>query len=265
MRTDLAQLLVERPRFNQTQQYRLQRHRSKQDVEQAPLMEGMRQSYNDRKHFNEYFAPLQRILRKNSGRRWNDVYSDIVRGLRGGGTVIEHVRTHLLRDFVIRQPHWREDGAPCYPSNQFLLGGRGLVLGSRGEVSYVDRQGILRFMPRKSEHRHKRPPFPRIPCDKESAFYKLNEVWYRVWTHPFPAAGPDVKVFDALVGETFESYKSPGYTGWRWHRTAAIIRVHGSLRFTGGRKTQLSSRTIRQHRLNERFAELLKKREARSE
>ena len=52
------------------------------------------------KTLNENLAPLVRFIRKQVGRPWDDVFSEICAHLDTGSTVKMHVRTHL-KDFVM--------------------------------------------------------------------------------------------------------------------------------------------------------------------
>ena len=258
MRKDLAQLLCETPRFNRRESYHLYRHTKKDyDLESAPCKESIRSPYYDRKEFSEYFPPLEGMLRKNVGRPWNQVYSEVTEALHGGGAVIAHVRLHLLRDFVILQPLW-VGGKPHYPYHSF----RGLRNGDPvplSDVHYVDQMGILLYAEdtyRKSKWRYTpKPTFERVPCDKDSAYYKLEGVWYRVYLKDLPSEKPGSVVYDILLKKSFyvAEYSTglsrrtwtPQSTVWRWSNdTRALSQVHGVPRYAY-RKTQLGSREIR--------------------
>jgi len=191
MRKDMAQLLVETPRFNAGELYREHRRRANRNPEEAPAKQGMRRPYVERKHFGEYFAPLVGFLRKNVGRPWDAVFSELSTSLSGGGTVVDHVKTHVLRDFVILNPQWH-NGVACYPP------GRGLnfrddplpISTRNNDGFYVDQRGILRRA--KAARRKSRKPSPiGITIDEHSAYYKIDAVWYRVWLKSLASPGPD--------------------------------------------------------------------------
>src|SRR5215467_5466782 len=118
MRKDMAQMLVERPRLHRGELYRVHRRRLNRDPDSGGTTQGMRRPYIERKHFNEYFAPIVGFLRKNCGRPWDKVFSELGKSLTGGGTVIQHVKVHVLRDFVTLKPVWY-GGVPCYPADRY--------------------------------------------------------------------------------------------------------------------------------------------------
>jgi hypothetical protein len=61
------------------------------------------------KWLNENLAPLKRYLRKQVGRPWNKVYSEISENLKPTSTVQQHVRDHI-EDFVALKTRTK-DGA----------------------------------------------------------------------------------------------------------------------------------------------------------
>lgn len=98
MRSDMARVIVERPRipaFNS-------RKGRRRDWDDLPTQEGLRRAQSlrgDRKTLNENLAPLRRYLESQVGRPWDKVYSEIAAHLRADSAVQQHVRDHL-RDFV---------------------------------------------------------------------------------------------------------------------------------------------------------------------
>lgn len=262
MRKDMAQLLVDRPRRHRGETYRHHR-RARNHGSDLPLKQGMRQPYVDRKTFNEYFPPLRGFLRKNCGRLWDKVFSELNAALSGGGTVIEHVKLHLLRDFVILEPLWHE-GVPCYPYHRHGHMGEepipidGKFLGGY----YVDRSGLLQQAPRTPRSRYRKPKLERIAIDDHCAYQKIRGAWFRVWSKPLPAPAADTaSVYDVVLKKWV---KCRGITRpycsdviWNWyvdgsHGLDELYAAHGSLR-VAHRKEQISKRTIRREKLSERL------------
>src|ERR1043166_2495176 len=65
-------------------------------LDDLPAKEGIRRPYGfSRKELNENIEPLRRYLRRQVGRPWNDVYSEISQHLRPTNAVQQHVRDHL--------------------------------------------------------------------------------------------------------------------------------------------------------------------------
>jgi hypothetical protein len=89
-------------------------------LEDLPSKQGVRQRYNgsDLRELNENLAPLKRFLRKQVGRPWNKVYSEISERLRSTSAVQQHVRDHVW-DYVERHATIAEDGR-VYGSPRFL-------------------------------------------------------------------------------------------------------------------------------------------------
>jgi len=114
MRPDLYKVLLERPRLGAYSN-------------SATVLKGMRNAYRQAKHFkldasgdvcdmysckkmpmrcrslghqikcfNENLNPLERYLRSQVGRLWDDVYSEIARGLRPTSTIQQHLRMHVM-------------------------------------------------------------------------------------------------------------------------------------------------------------------------
>ncbi len=155
MRPDMFKVIVERPRVSDSaRRPGREWFRERQDPEFAPTVESMRRRRHD-KTLNENLAPLYRFLRKNVGRPWNKVRSEIAEHVRPTSAVQAHVLQHL-RDFVEEHPVM-VDGAP----HCIAYGGlRPLVVGGgRYRSLYVDpKTGILRIAekPRRKKPRH--PP-----------------------------------------------------------------------------------------------------------
>ena len=256
MRDDLAQLLVETPRHNTGEFYRMYRRRAKQNLDLAPTKQGMRRPYYERKQFGEYFKPLKGLLHKNVGRPWDKVFSEINSALHGGGTVIEHTKMHLLRDFITLKPYWIGNKPHHLP-----MWGHGYV--PLNNVYYVDRQGVLRH----AKAVHRKLPIPvvkHVKIDDSTAFHKIDGIWYRIWTKLLPV--PDQAhppVFDIVLkkwvhceGRKLSFLKGPAseVVRYRWsvvgsYDTRELDSLHGANR-VAYRRESVSSRTIRREGLN---------------
>ena len=74
MRSDMAKVIVERPRIPAFKS----RKGRRQALEDLPVQEGMRRARalrGDLKELNENLKPLRRYLERQVGRRWDKVYS----------------------------------------------------------------------------------------------------------------------------------------------------------------------------------------------
>lgn len=111
MRPDMHKVIVERPRFGG---HGTRKGRRPGDVEQLPLKQGMRRPYGYRgKEMTDHLGPLLRYLRKQVGRPWDKVYSEICTNLRSGHPLHDHVRRHVreLVNLDVRRlrPLWPGD------------------------------------------------------------------------------------------------------------------------------------------------------------
>jgi len=116
MRDDMFKVIVERPRWGAS-------HAPSPKLKTTPhpdtrcigMMRHAKIGARYTKALNENLAPLLRYLRRQRGRRWNDVYSEICASLDTGSTVKMHVRQHI-EDLVLahisigRQGEWMFEG-----------------------------------------------------------------------------------------------------------------------------------------------------------
>ena len=119
MRKDMAKVIVERSRRGGDggRSVPLKGYLKNVPLEDRPTKEGMRRPYGwSRKELNENLKPLKRYLRRQVGRPWNDVYSEISQHLRPTNAVQQHVRDHVRSEVelharvidgvVYDQPRW---------------------------------------------------------------------------------------------------------------------------------------------------------------
>ena len=110
MRSDMKKVVVERPRWGSRQSNRKFSARLKyipgHDYEEQPKKAyGFESHVVDRgrkyfeKEFTDVLGPLRRFLRKNVGRPWNGVYSELCRGLDRRKVTGLHIFQHV-EDFV---------------------------------------------------------------------------------------------------------------------------------------------------------------------
>jgi len=106
------------------------------------------------KVFSENLSVLTNFLFSARGRKWNDVYSEIVRTCPKTSVIGAHVYQHLFQYVIVNPTISEEDGSMCYPHH---LHGRGRshenrkILSERGwRKFYVDpRTGILCVAPQR--------------------------------------------------------------------------------------------------------------------
>ena len=120
MRHDMHKVIVERPRRGSRGPFRQAAGEKNAVADDLPRIQGMRRRYlrGELRELNENLAPLRRYLRKQVGRPWNTIYSEISRRLRPSSAVQQHVRDHIW-DYVERNVLLNADGVACY-SPRFL-------------------------------------------------------------------------------------------------------------------------------------------------
>ena len=190
MRSDMAKILVERPRLGGGVRY--PRHRSPEG-RRGPSFEDWRSSEGIRrpwlrggtKSLNENLAPLRRYLRSNVGRPWNKVYSEVCQRINRDSAVQFHVWQHLMMDVC---------------ANPYVVAGdvrRGLLSWFK---FYVDpKSGLLRENKQPPWWRQKRrriEPRMSIPIDDSHEFRQIEGIWYELTLAPIPA---NKEVFDIVL------------------------------------------------------------------
>lgn len=113
MRPDMKKVVVERPRLYRYKELKHFREDQtvKNDLEAAPTKEPLRSRRQRTKQFNEHLRPLYRYLKKQVGRPWDKIYSEVLKGLGGGqGTLQDHVLTHV--NSYVEQNVTMVDGIP---------------------------------------------------------------------------------------------------------------------------------------------------------
>lgn len=121
MRPDMHKVIVERPRRGSRGPFRRPPGEKHGRVEDLPAAEGVRRPHQlsgQSRELNEHLAPLQRYLRKQVGRPWDNVYSEISRHLAPTSAVKQHVRDHIW-DYVERHVTLGPDGAVYMKPGRF--------------------------------------------------------------------------------------------------------------------------------------------------
>jgi hypothetical protein len=143
MRDDMFKVIVERPRWGASHAASPKLKRMPNaDARHIGLKRHARIGAPYTKSLNENLAPLVRYLRRQRGRRWDDVFSEICAKLDTGSTVKMHVREHI-EDFVLtrisigRYGEWMFEGQVLGRRDQWLR---------RRELFVDPRDGVLKDM-----------------------------------------------------------------------------------------------------------------------
>jgi hypothetical protein len=157
-----------------------QKHRKQLD--ERPIKESMTRTKRGMKNLGENLNPLKRWLRKQVGRRWDDVYSEIVTTLRGGYTSLEHIKTHIF-DNVKRGKIQMRDGWP-YACMKYTSLYEDPWYALTKEDLYVDLYGFLRTPPLKKlspaekRRNENKKRHNIIMLDAVTAASKIGGVWF---------------------------------------------------------------------------------------
>lgn len=105
MRSDMAKVIVERPRIRggsrkgKAAKGSSKRHgrQLRDGIEQSreTMKPGRRFGFQEQKSLNEHLGPLRRYLRSQIGRPWNKVFSEICQHVDRRSAVLDHVRDHV--------------------------------------------------------------------------------------------------------------------------------------------------------------------------
>lgn len=112
MRSDMAEVIIERPRWNGGRWNVKGRRREARWWQEAPVQEPMSIGRGG-KQLNENLAPLRRFLERRVGRPWDDVHREISARLAVRSAVQKHVMDHV-KEMVERCPVFI-DGTPHHP------------------------------------------------------------------------------------------------------------------------------------------------------
>ena len=106
----MHKVVIERPRAGRSWARSLPRPKPPFDT--APRFESIKAPHIHRKWFSDLLGPLKRWLRSQTGRPWNDIYSEACAVIKPDSAIRIHVKTHLLK-FVERHT-FMHDGKVCY-------------------------------------------------------------------------------------------------------------------------------------------------------
>jgi hypothetical protein len=233
MRSDMFEVIIERPRYGSSWKRKKGRHGEPLRVQEGPTWEPVSRGRGS-KGLNENLAPLRRFLERRVGRAWAAVRSEISSILNVRSAVQQHVLEHV-KDMV-EENAILVDGVPHHPPH---LGFRGLepIVAYRWRGLYVcPRTGILRMAERRGRDRRRQIPDPDVRgVDETHQLRRISGVWYRITLALVPRSGPErARARDVVLGEPLDTIST-----YRLHA------LYGELDRYGAAKEQLSSREVR--------------------
>lgn len=231
MRSDMAKVIVERPRCRGGwgPQGGRDRMRVRGEIEDAPVREGMRPRQASRKQFNENLAPLRRFLISQVDRPWALVYAEICAHIKVSSTIQRHVLQHLEQMVVTavvmvdRRPISRTNGRPLYGTHWHAC------------VYVCPDTGLLRRTPVRPRPVEV-PVRDRVELKDGSQLQRVRGVWYHVGLRPIPVMPAERKwAVDVVLGLSMEN---------AWVVRRHLVAQHGRDGVYAATKRQAGKRAL---------------------
>jgi hypothetical protein len=182
MRSDMAKVIVERPRRGGGFRYPRAAATGRCGLEDLPRREGIGRPWaNNSKWLNENLAPLRRYLRSQVGRPWDKVFAEVCQHMNRDSATQLHIWQHLKQE-VCTDPHVIAGDVSRYTGTGFA--------GHLDEL-YVDpRTGLLRFNAahdRRTWWRKQRPTRTVVRVDGRREYRKIDGSWWELTLVPLRA------------------------------------------------------------------------------
>lgn len=212
MRSDMDEVVIERPRVRARYSYRDFRVRTSQyknnpeALDDLPKHQGYRRPYGwDSKQFNDFLNPLKRFLESRVGHKWDDVYSEIREHINPNSTVQAHILGHV-RDFIETETWIDKDTGEVVAAGWL---GRPYRI-SYGGLYVHPITGLVTVMPPTRKHH----PF-RSPEYKAAAAH-LSMFFGRHWANAWHGAKSTIEAAanHVMIGLEHEFHKIDGI----WYR-----------------------------------------------
>jgi len=198
MRNDMMKVIAEPARSGSS--YRIAKGakvRLQREGIDAVTHEGMGQRWNfdERRPSRDHLNALRRYLRKQVGRRWDSVYSDICHNAPTGSYLGEHVR-ELVADEVHDRVTLCGDelygrrGWKVYTGDLFVCPETNIL-----KVHNADQAAGAR-----RRYRH-RPELEMLAVDETHKYVNIDGLWYFVTLSAIPGAEVSERPFDVVLKE----------------------------------------------------------------
>jgi hypothetical protein len=237
MRSDMAKVIVERPRIGSRGRGKPKgyfRDQQRLSDEGLPVREGIRKRWQGgTKTLNEHLGPLRRFLDSQVGRPWDKVFSEICAHINRDSAVQDHVRDHV-QDYVATQVILI-DGVPCDGAGGCGYG-QPLHYRSWKHWYVCPRSGILKRIKARSRRRKVvEEPAPRYVQLGETAQCRfMNGAWYLVTLKRFPLSPYLSQEQDVVLGRPV-----------KWLTSDMVKKAYGAELYAAAKRC-LSKRELRQ-------------------
>lgn len=188
MREDMSKVVIERPRWghglpSRKTRLRIRRYDPDKEYDDLPSrVSGSRSKYirsREIKYFSDLIGPLRRFLRKNVGRPWNLVYSEMKEILDDrtvtGRHVFEHVEWEVETHALIGDDgelYKLEYGRRYQPIYEFYVDPR------TGLLCWSDNESSERRLRKLRKLERDAPEVNRVLLSINTCYAKLNGIWY---------------------------------------------------------------------------------------
>ena len=190
MRSDMAKVIVERPRIRGWRKPKGYGNKIKGYGEDGPpCREGIKARWQGGcKYLNEHLGPLRRYLDSQIGRPWDKVFSEICAHIDRSNPVQDHVRDHV-EQYVARNV-LLVDGVACNGEGGYFYGKP--LRETRRRPWYVcPRSGLLRKVkmdPKASRQPPKVVPLVSVRISDTLQCRFFDDAWHLVVLKPLPHA-----------------------------------------------------------------------------
>jgi hypothetical protein len=188
----MSKVLIERPRGGWRTSIATRRYELRRDPDNVPLDSREPVGRNGTKHFSDLLGPLKRYVRRQVGRPWDKVYSEICEHLRPTSTLQQHVFEHLWH-YVERRVEERE-------GKVFTLDGwTGPYELREGRFYVCPRTGLLReYRPRQRATELRE--IGRHWVSDHILHTWIDGAWHAVYFAPIPSREREPEAFDVILG-----------------------------------------------------------------
>ena len=279
MRSDMAKLIVTRPRVGGNGNVGRMFRQANRSFDDLPTKESMRKkhrrNYNG-KEFSDYLAPIKRFIEGTVGRPWDKVYSEICQQLPGDNTIQQHVFLHIDQYIAIKVIRCSlSESNTGLVAHDALGGARNY--GGRSRIRpgqlYVDPDdGIIKRAKIRQQEVKVAKPKTMQAIDNEHVAVKHNGIWYLVEIKPYTVEyvekeypngdGTSVirkeKMFvvDGVhhreLKDVFAvngAWCSRRHFDTGWHATSVLQQFYGGRNVYGVSKQQMNARDLRRYGL----------------
>jgi hypothetical protein len=186
MRKDMSKVVIERPRWghacpNAKTRLRVCHHDEVEKFDDLPQrISGSRSKHLGRKghkSFSDLLGPLQKYLRRQVGRPWNVVHSEMAQTLDRRKVTGQHIFEHVEREVELHV-EIDEDGVVFHQSwsGRYLV--RGLYVHPRTGLLCWQEAKYGKYVSRGTQLRQQRQTCERQQISYDQSYVRINGVWY---------------------------------------------------------------------------------------